>query len=635
MASITTGNMDHCARPTRELIRRNLVILARTLPLRYRPWHGMAILWIVVFTLAAWTWGATADCLVDFGRELYVPWQLSEGKVLYRDVAYFNGPLSPYVNALLFLIWGASVKTLFLANALILTIVLSLLFHQLQKHFSLVASTVTCVTTAVIFGVAHLTQYGNYNFISPYSHEMTHGMLLSVLVFCLLNNEWDSGYKWAGIGVLWGLVFLGKPEFFVATSMMIGTAIALATLRGDVRAAVAARQILCLLAGGFAIVAATWIALGQLLGYSDAALNLLGSWRFVLTSKVASLHFYQYVSGFNSPWHNLQVCLRSCFAIGLSLFGLFALQRNLGGKGWANPFTAVCLLTSLWMSEYGFYVFLLHSKALYALCVVLCAGMVAYSLRNRQSSSGSQYVPLACWSVFAMVLLSKMMLRPFVSFYGFALALPVFVLAAAMAIDWLPRAFSGLRRGNRVRYAVIALLLFDAGSASLRTCRFTRAKTGTLAIGAESLQCKQPEAAVLASTSEYLSTNLRPTETLLVLPEGVILNVMTGRASPSPYINFMPPEMEMYGENNILHQFEECPSDYVALVGRNVKEYGKERFGEIGYGDKIMSWLECNYDCQAQFGCAPESTGDFGIRIMRRKSIVPVYVHEKEAFAGS
>ena len=35
-----------------------------------------------------------------FGRELYVPWQLTQGKVLYRDIESIFGPLSPYLNAL-------------------------------------------------------------------------------------------------------------------------------------------------------------------------------------------------------------------------------------------------------------------------------------------------------------------------------------------------------------------------------------------------------------------------------------------------------------------------------------------------------------------------------------------------------
>lgn len=40
--------------------------------------------------------------IVDFGRELYVPWRLAEGDALFRDVVHFNGPLSPYLNAALF-----------------------------------------------------------------------------------------------------------------------------------------------------------------------------------------------------------------------------------------------------------------------------------------------------------------------------------------------------------------------------------------------------------------------------------------------------------------------------------------------------------------------------------------------------
>ena len=31
-----------------------------------------------------------------------------------------------------------------------------------------------------MFALAHLTWDGNYNFVSPYSHEITHGVLLSL-----------------------------------------------------------------------------------------------------------------------------------------------------------------------------------------------------------------------------------------------------------------------------------------------------------------------------------------------------------------------------------------------------------------------------------------------------------------------
>ena len=70
--------------------------------------------------MTVWTWQTWADVLVDFGREVYVPWQLTEGKVLYRDIAYFNGPLSPYLNSIWFRLFGTSILTLAICNLAIL-----------------------------------------------------------------------------------------------------------------------------------------------------------------------------------------------------------------------------------------------------------------------------------------------------------------------------------------------------------------------------------------------------------------------------------------------------------------------------------------------------------------------------------
>ena len=45
------------------------------------------------------SWRKWPDPLIDFGRELYLPWRLANGAVLYRDVDDFYGPLSQYLNA--------------------------------------------------------------------------------------------------------------------------------------------------------------------------------------------------------------------------------------------------------------------------------------------------------------------------------------------------------------------------------------------------------------------------------------------------------------------------------------------------------------------------------------------------------
>ena len=58
---------------------------------------GTLLLHAALFAgLAAWSWRKWPDPVVDFGRELYVPWQLTQGKVLYRDIESVFGALTVY-----------------------------------------------------------------------------------------------------------------------------------------------------------------------------------------------------------------------------------------------------------------------------------------------------------------------------------------------------------------------------------------------------------------------------------------------------------------------------------------------------------------------------------------------------------
>ncbi len=75
----------------------------------------------LVFVMsAALTWRKWPDVLIDFGTQLYIPWRILNGAVLYRDLFYFaGGPFSQYFNALLFKIFGVSFFTLIAANLIL------------------------------------------------------------------------------------------------------------------------------------------------------------------------------------------------------------------------------------------------------------------------------------------------------------------------------------------------------------------------------------------------------------------------------------------------------------------------------------------------------------------------------------
>jgi len=99
-----------------------------------------------------------------------------------------------------------------------------------------------------------------------------------------------------------------------------------------------------------------------------------------------------------------------------------------------------------------------------------------------------------------------------------------------------------------------------------------------------------------------LTTGLRSSDSLLVLPQGVVYNYLLRVESPTPHISFMPLELELAGESQIVRDLSERPPDRVLWVARDVREYGYRGFGEPGYGREIIDWLRTDYVRQNRDG---------------------------------
>ncbi|MFT5696093.1 MAG: hypothetical protein ACI9QQ_002073, partial [Myxococcota bacterium] len=106
--------------------------------------------------------------------------------------------------------------------------------------------------------------------------------------------------------------------------------------------------------------------------------------------------------------------------------------------------------------------------------------------------------------------------------------------------------------------------------------------------------------------------------TVAVLPEGVMLNYLSRRESPTRYINFMPPELSLYTSAAIIEAFEQSPPDYVLLVHKRTGLYGTPFFGR-DYGRALYGWVRQNYQMVETFGGVPfaEKTR-FGISMLVR-----------------
>src|SRR3954447_18101200 len=113
----------------------------------------LLLILIVASAMVALGWEHGPDPVVDFGREAYVPWRLAYSadagprELLYRDILYLNGPLSPYVNAAAFKLFGTCLRTLKTANVVVLALV-TLLTYQLALAMS---DRLTACAAAVVF----------------------------------------------------------------------------------------------------------------------------------------------------------------------------------------------------------------------------------------------------------------------------------------------------------------------------------------------------------------------------------------------------------------------------------------------------------------------------------------------------
>jgi hypothetical protein len=577
-----------------------------------------AILGAAFLSLLAWTWGTWPDVLVDFGRELYVPWQIAEGKRLYLDLAWFNGPLSPYWNALTFSLFGVGLRTLVWINAVLFALILVLLHSLLRSFGSRTSATIACLLVLATCGFGQLVGIGNYNYICPYSHETTHGLLLGLAALVLLQR-WSgrlSGLL-AAAGLV-GLSFLTKPEMFVAALaaavVMVGLRLWSERASGSRIASAAA-----VFALGLALpvlLAAGLLALAMPAG--TAWQGTLGAWPALFETKVASSPFYRAGSGLDAPAANLSRML--WWAAGTA--GLL-LPAFLLGLSTRKPRSRAPV--GIAFAVVAAIVALLYARIPWTLAArpwpLLCLGvLVAAVLRFR---SGGGEGAAAGFAVFALALLGKMLLNARLYQYGFVLAMPALALLAVVLYDWIPRWIAG--RGGTAAVAkagLVPVLLAFALAHLSATSGQLAAKREWVASGPDAFRADARAHAVKAAldwiAAHSVAGGRRPT--VLVLPEGITINYLSRSENPTPFVNFMPPEMILFGEHRMLEALESRPPDVVVVTHKPTHEYGFPWFGR-SYARDLGAWLDAHYRLAQIFGDPPlQPTSRFGIAILVRNT---------------
>lgn len=564
--------------------------------------------------LAAWSWRRWADVQVDFGRELYAAWRLAEGDRLHVDLAWFNGPLSAWWNGAWMRLAGASFTTLIAVN---LALVAATLVAIVRLVANAAGSAAGVSAGAVFLGVFAFGQYAgiaNYNFVAPYSHELTHGFLLALAALLALSRlEREGRDRWAlAAGAALGLAFLTKPEAFLAAALAAvargGIALS-AGPRGPRRAAL-------LLVGLQAPILVAFAVLARDLPAGAAARATLGGWAHLGNAELRAQPFYLRLAGRDFPWRNLRLDLLWS-AGAAALVGAFTLAA------WRLPAARDTRAARIFAALAGAAAIAGLSaavgiqdvaRALPGALLVLLAIALRRWRRTREVSSADA-LGLA---VLGLAFLAKQGLAPGIPHYGFVLALPAALAATALVVGVLPEALRvHARAGGFLRAAMLGgSLALVAGHVAWSHRRYhgDLARDHVVGAGEDRLRAGS-RGPVVAATLEEVDELLPPDGTVLVLPEGVMLNWLLRRRTPTRFLNFMPPELLIWDEALVVRELEESPPDAVVFLHKDTGEYGVPPFGRGRYGSRLRAWVEGRYARSWRIGAEPFTGAGFGAEI--------------------
>lgn len=572
--------------------------------------------------LTLWSWGRWPDALVDYGQQLYVAWRLAEGDVLYRDLAWLHGPLSAWLDGGLMRVFGAHLWTLALFNHLVVAAVTVLWLRLLRPLVSRTAAVTGALAFLGLFAFAQYLPVGNYTWICPYTYEITHGVALALAAVLVFGRYASTGgtRTLAVTGALLGLVFLTKTEVFVAALVALaGGLVALHVhRRSPPRNLFRSLGLMLVTAAAPVLAAALWLT--PHLGFPNAVDSLLSPYRHALDPRLAGVPLYRRLAGLDRPLTHLLQMLLALALLAVALGALTGLARLAGRKDrhwrWVADLGLVGLFAALALNLDAVpWLQLARPLPLLLLVLLLVTGR---RLLRRDGTVPASAVTLWTVGLLSLALLAKMPLSTRLYHYGFALAMPATVLLTALAVDRLPQWIARRGgRGDRLQTALVAVVaLAILGHLSL-TAERRAAKTVWIDAGYDGFWADRRGVGVNAAVAA-LERLAAPDETVLVVPDGILISYLVRRTSPVRYLNWVPTEVRIFGEDEMLADLRASPPDWVVVVDKSTAEHGARWFGR-DYAKKIGAWIEEEYEPVGGIGAEPLTGRGFGVRWRRRR----------------
>jgi hypothetical protein len=428
----------------------------------------------------------------DFGSQGYTPWQLAQGKVLYQDIHYFMGPLSSYIHAAIFKLFGPGILVLQVFNLILIGLMAGLIFSLFKKISDCLTATMVALTFLLVFAFAHHKPVSVFNFVSPYHYEVTHGIFLSFLLFHQFMKYLERGHcrQIVVMGFITGLVFLTKTEIFMATLVAIVFGILLKFWQSNIPASTSGKHIILFFLSALvpALLFLGYFSFHMPLGQAWG--TLIYPWSLLSKATPLASPFYQEIMGITRIGTNILNIVYFSLAYGV-IFSLFIFLNGLSQRLTIAPqiigvfFSFLILgIGFLMMRKFDWY--LLTKPLPFWMIAFGTATFFAILLKKKNWFSGKEPILSFVLILFSFSLLFKIILNTGLFHFGFALVMPAALIMIKFIIHDLCKLADRLSGNSLVyRFLAVSLILYFFSGHLILSNIYYKMKDRTLGQGAD------------------------------------------------------------------------------------------------------------------------------------------------------
>lgn len=541
-------------------------------------WIFLIVLILIALVGEVLFFNRQGDFMVDVGREFYLSKEVALGKVLYKDIFNIYGPLSYQINACLFKLFGFHTNVLVtFGNLCGLTVIGS--FYVLFRQF--LPSLYSLVLTFFVIVLGIFNDWV-FSYAVAYSFAMVYGLIALILSLILLINfirtKEKTFYLYISMffaGALIVLKYDYLPLLLLFPYVFMTEKVDLKTILKGV--------------GCFCIVPAVSVFPLFLSGlnYQDVLFNV------ELMKKVATAPSLKYFYGVMSVLPSFKSFLLTVFNfIFFSILFIFVYKILSKVKTQWVYFTVLLLSLVLLC----FDVFLIRKMSF--LCVLL---LVLVLFLNKKITDKSYWLLI----IVSLLLSIKMFLWTNLFTYGLY-SFPFLLLSCIVLL----RSYVFNNEYAFKHCVLIFLISMIFPLLLFRLChRLNYNIKVETPYGVLRTHRQQSTVKLLV---EYLQKTIKEGDSLIVLPEGHIINFLTNTKSDDFYSNFIPMYVEAFGEENIINHYKQSSPDYFILSTRDSTEYGYTYICK-DYAQNLCDWIFNNYYVVAKIVGEPQYT------ILRKK----------------